>query len=117
MIKKLKAELQLRPTYDEMIGMIKEQDKENRQPIEKVIDRRATLFRYNQFGSQFDNLDFLGLKKQEDDKVKNELRQTQLRQTAMATGSSMGVLSYGGRTPLGAYNADGLKHQTVMIIE
>ena len=27
----------------------------------------------------------------------------------MATGSSMGVLSYGGRTPLGAYNADGFE--------
>ena len=89
MIKTLKAELKLRPTYDDMIGMINEQDKENRPPIEKVIDRRATLCRNIQFGSQFDNLDFLGLKKQEDDKVKNELRQTQLRQTAMATGSSM----------------------------
>ena len=44
MIKTLKAELQLRPTYDEMIGMINEQDKENRPPIDKVIDRRATLF-------------------------------------------------------------------------
>ena len=109
MIKTLKAELQLRPTYDEMIGMINEQDKENRPPIEKVIDRRATLFRNNQFGSQFDNLDFLGLKKQEEDKVKNEMRQTQLRQTAIATGSSMGILSYGGLTPVGAYNADGFE--------
>ena len=109
MIKTLKSELKLRPTYDEMIGMINEQDKENRPPIEKVIDRRATLFRNNQFGSQFDNLDFLGLKKQEEDKVKNEMRQTQLRQTAMATGSLMGILSYGGRTPVGAYNADGFE--------
>ena len=109
MIKVLKSELKLRPTYDEMIGMIEDADKENRPPIDKVIDRRATLFRNNQFGSQFDNLDFLGLKKQEEDKVKNELRQTQLRQTAMATGSSMGILSYGGRTPLGAYNADGFE--------
>ena len=106
MIKTLKAELKLRPTYDEMIGMIEDADKENRPPVDKAIDRRATLFRNNQFGSQFHNLDFLGLKKQEEDKVKNELRQTQLRQTAMATGSSMGILSYGGRTPLGAYNAD-----------
>ena len=87
MIKTLKAELKLRPTYDEMIGMIEDADKENRPPIDKVIDRRATLFRNNQFGSQFDTIDFLGLKKQEEDKVKNELRQTQLRQTAMATGS------------------------------
>ena len=53
------------------------------------------------------------------------MRQTQLRQTAMATGSSMGILSYvgsqplsssgspplsyGGRTPLGAYTADGFE--------
>ena len=117
MITTLKSELKLRPTYDEMIGMIEEQDKENRPPIDKVIDRRATLFRNNQFGSQFDNFDFLGLKKQEDDKVKNEMRQTQLRQTAMATGSSMCILSYGGsppltydgRTPVGAYNADGFE--------
>ena len=109
MIKVLKSELKLRPTYDEMIGMIEDADKENRPPIDKVIDRRATLFRNNQFGSQFDTIDFLGLKKQEEDKVKNELRQTQLRQTAMGTGSSLGILSYGGRTPLGAYNADGFE--------
>ena len=109
MIKTLKSELKLRPTYDEMIGMIESQGDPNRPPIEQVIDRRATLFRNNQFGSQFDNIDFLGLKKQEEDKVKEEIRQTQLRQTAMATGSSMGILSYGGRTPIGAYNADGFE--------
>ena len=109
MIKTLKSELRLRPTYDEMIGMIEAQGDPNRPPIEQVIGRRATLFRNNQFGSQFDNIDFLGLKKQEEDKVKEEIRQTQLRQTAMATGSSMGVLSYGGRTPIGAYNADGFE--------
>ena len=117
MIKTLKSELKLRPTYDEMIGMIEEAGKENRPPIHKVTDRKATLFRNNQFGSQFDTIDFLGLKKQEEDKVKNEMRQTQLRQTAMATGSPMGIVSYGGRTPLGAYNATDLKRQTVMIIE
>ena len=109
MIKTLKSELRLRPTYDELIGMINEQGDPNRPPIEQVIDRRATIFRNNQFGSQFDNVDFLGLKKQEEDKVKNELRQTQLRQTAMSTGSSMGILSYGGLTPVGAYNADGFE--------
>ena len=109
MIKTLKSELKLRPTYDEMLGMIEAEGDPNRPPIDKVIDRRATLFRNNQFGSQFDTIDFLGLKKQEEDKVKNELRQTQLRQTAMATGSSMGILSYGGRTPVGAYNADGFE--------
>ena len=104
--------------------MIEEQGDPDRPPIEQVIDRRATIFTNNQFGSQFDIIDFLGLKKQEEDKVKNELRQTQLRQTAMVTGSSMGVvnyrlgtgetppLSYGGRTPRGAYNADGFETPT-----
>ena len=103
MIKTLKSELKLRPTYDEMTGMIESQGDPNRPSIESVIDRRATIFRNNQYGSQFDNVDFLGLKKQEEDKVKNEMRQTQLRQTAMATGSSMGVLSAtssGFNTPL-----------------
>ena len=109
MIKALKADLKLRPTNDEMIGMINQQGDEHRPPIETVIDRKATSFRNNQFGSQFDTIDFLGLKKQEEDKVKEELRQTQLRRIAMATGSSMGVLSYGGRTPVGAYNADGFE--------
>ena len=109
MIKTLKSELRLRPTYDELIGMIEAQGDPNRPPIEQVIDRRATLFRNNQFGSQFDNVDFLGLKGQEEDKVKEDLRQAELRKTAMATGSSMGVLSYDGRTPVGAYNADGFE--------
>ena len=49
------------------------------------------------------------MKKQEEDKVKEDLRQAEFRKTAMATGSSMGVLSYDGRTPVGAYNADGFE--------
>ena len=77
MIKTLKPELKLRPTYDELVGMIEAQGDPNRPPIEQAIDRRATLFRNEQFGSQFDNVDFLGLKKQEEDKLKEELRQTQ----------------------------------------
>ena len=93
MIKTLKSELKLRPTYDELVGMIESQGDPNRPPIEKIIDRRATLFRNNQFGSQFDNVDFLGLKKQEEDRLKEEMRQTQLRQTAIARGTSVGMLN------------------------
>ena len=52
-----------------MIGMIEGADKEKRPPIEKTIDRRATLFHNSQFGSQFDDVDFLGLKKQEEDRA------------------------------------------------
>ena len=110
MIKTFKSEIILRPTYDELIRMIESQGDPSRPPpIEEETDRRATLFRSSQIGSRFDNLDFLGLKKQEEDKVKSELRQTQLRQTAMATGSSMGALSYGATSPVGAYNADGFE--------
>ena len=106
MIKTLKSELKLRPTYDEMIGMTEAQSDENRPSIETVIDRKATLFRNNQFGSQFDNIDFLGLKKQEEDRAKESVRQAQLRQTAISTGSSMGVLSSSGfTTPAEVYEA------------
>ena len=79
MIKTLKSELRLRPTYDELIGMIEAQGDPNRPPIEQVIDRRATIVRNNQFGSQCDNVDFLGLKKQEEDKIKNELKRNSIK--------------------------------------
>ena len=125
MIQTLKSELKLRPTYDELIGMISSQGDENRPSIETVIDRKATIFRNNQFGSQFDNVDFLGLKQQEEDKLKHEMRQHQLRQTAMNTESSMGALSasvvsspplsYGGQTPSDAYyrSADATPRMTL----
>ena len=45
MFKFAKSELKLRPTYDQMIGMIEDAAKENWPPIDKIIDRRATLFR------------------------------------------------------------------------
>ena len=98
MIKTLKSELKLRPTYDEMIGMIEAQSDENRPSIETVIDRKATLFRNNQFGSQFDNIDFLGLKKQEEDRAKESVRQAQLRENGIMAGASSGLVSIGSRS-------------------
>ena len=95
MIKTLKSELKLRPTYDEIIGMIENQGDPNRPSVESVIDRRATIFRNNQYGSQVDNVDFLGLKKQEENKVRNELRQAQLRKVGIEKGTSTGVLAIG----------------------
>ena len=113
MIKTLKSELKLRPTYDEMIGMIESQGDPNRPPIEQVIDRRATLFRNNQFGSQFDNIDFLGLKKQEEDKVKNDLRRAQLNHHGVMNGVSTAVAGIqtsattsGYDTPAEAYESE-----------
>ena len=108
MVKTLKSELNLRPTYDEMIGMIEAQGDPNRPSIETVIDRRATLFRNNQFGSQFDNMDFLGLKKQEEDRAKEEVRQAQLRQAGIMAGTSSGTLTLrtsGFSTPAEVYEA------------
>ena len=107
MIKTLKSELKLRPTYDEMIGMIESQGDENRPSIEKVIDRRATFFRNNQFGSQFDNIDFLGLKKQEEDRARENLRQAQLTNAGINAGTSTGIMDVrasGFQTPAGAYD-------------
>ena len=108
MIKTLKSELKLRPTYDEMIGMIEAQSDENRPSIETVIDRRATLFRNNQFGSQFDDIDFLGLKKQEEDRAKESVRQAQLRENGIMAGASSGLVSIGSNgfsTPAEVYEA------------
>ena len=93
MIKTLKSELKLRPTYDEMIGMIEAQGDPNRPSIETVIDRKATIFRNNQFGSQFDNVDFLGLKKQEEDRARENLRQAQLKQAGIDAGTSTGMMN------------------------
>ena len=106
MIKTLKSELKLRPTYDEMIGMVESQGDPNRPSIEQVIDRKATLFRNNQFGSQFDNIDFLGLKKQEEDRAKENLRQAQLRNAGIQQGTSSGLMSIntsGFETPAVVY--------------
>ena len=69
MIQTLKSELKLRLTFNELVSMIESQGDPNKQSIEQVIDRKATFFRNNQFGSQFDNIDFLGLKKQEEDRA------------------------------------------------
>ena len=106
MIKTLKAELNLRPTYDEMIGMVEAQGDENRPSIETVIDRKATIFRNNQFGSQFDNVYFLGLKKQEEDRARENLRQAKLRNAGIEAGTgSMPIVSAGFQTPLEVYEA------------
>ena len=108
MMKTLKAELNLKPTYDEMIGMVEAPSDENRPPIDKIIDRRATLFRNNQFGSQFDNIDFLGLKKQEENRAKENVRQAQLREAGITARASTGTLAMGTggfMTPLEVYEA------------
>ena len=114
MIKTLKSELKLRPTYDELVGMIESQGDPNRPSIEQVIDRKATLFRNNQFGSQFDNLDFLGLKKQEEDRAKENLRDAQLKKAGIEAGTSTGLRDINLRGFVEPSLASGLSTPTIV---
>ena len=61
----LKSQLHLRPSYDELLKETLVGD-ENRPSIENVIDRKATRYRLNQYGSQFDNKDALDIQKQQE---------------------------------------------------
>ena len=61
----LKSQLHLRPSYDELLKETLVGD-ENRPSIENVIDRKATRYRLNQYGSQFDNKDALDIQKKQE---------------------------------------------------
>ena len=55
----------MRPSYDELLKETLVGD-ENRPSIENVIDRKATRYRLNQYGSQFDNKDALDIQKKQE---------------------------------------------------
>ena len=61
----LKSQVHLRPSYDELLKETLVVD-ENRPSIENVIDRKATRYRLNQYGSQFDNKDVLDIQKKQE---------------------------------------------------
>ena len=61
----LKSQLHLRSSYDELLKETLVGD-ENRPSIENVIDRKATRYRLNQYGSQFDNKDALDIQKKQE---------------------------------------------------
>ena len=61
----LKSQLHLRPSYDELLKETLVGD-ENSPSIENVIDRKATRYRLNQYGSQFDNKDALDIQKKQE---------------------------------------------------
>ena len=58
----LKSQLHLRPSYDELLKETLLED-ENRPSTENVIDRKATRYRLNQYGSQFEKKDALEIQK------------------------------------------------------
>ena len=61
----LKSQLHLRPSCDEFLKETLVGD-ENRPSIENVIDRKATRYRLNQYGSQFDNKGALDSQKKQE---------------------------------------------------
>ena len=69
-----------RPTYNEMIEMIEEEELKVKPSIENVIDRKATFFRNNQYGGRFDNADMIGLQKQEQMRQLKMLKEATMRE-------------------------------------
>ena len=72
-------EFERRPTYNELVEMIEEEELKIKPSIENVIDRKATIFRNNQYGGRFDNPDMIGLQKQE------QMRQVEMLKRASMT--------------------------------
>ena len=68
-----------RPTYNELVEMIEEEELKVKPSIENVIDRKASIFRNNQYGGRFDNPDLVGLQRQE------QIRQLQMMKRATMT--------------------------------
>ena len=69
-----------RPTYNELVEMIEEEELKIKPSIENVIDRKATIFRNNQYGGRFDNPDMIGLQKQEQMRQLKMLREATMRE-------------------------------------
>ena len=58
---KIMNQFERRPTYNELVEMIEEEELKVKPSIENVIDRKASIFRNNQYGGRFDNPDLVGL--------------------------------------------------------
>ena len=105
MIQILKSELRLRPTYDELVGMVESQDDPNRPSITEVVNK----FGNNQFGVNWIILIFWGLKKQEEDRARDNLRNAQIKKAGLDAGTSSGLVdlrAQGFETPSEVYEAD-----------
>ena len=60
--------------------MIEEEELKVKPSIENVIDRKASIFRNNQYGGRFDNPDLVGLQKQEQMRQLQMLKQATMRE-------------------------------------
>ena len=90
-----------RPTYNEMIEMIEEEELKVKPSIENVIDRKATFFRNNQYGGRFDNPDMIGLQKQEQMRQLKMLKEATMREAMFNDPDRARFMTPAG-TPAGA---------------
>ena len=90
-----------RPTYNEMIEMIEEEELKVKPSIENVIDRKATFFRNNQYGGRFDNPDMIGLQKQEQMRQLKMLKEATMREAMFNDPDRVRFMTPAG-TPAGA---------------
>ena len=90
-----------RPTYNEMIEMIEEEELKVKPSIENVIDRKATFFRNNQYGGRFDNPDMIGLQKQEQMRQLKMLKEATMREAMFNDPERARFMTPAG-TPAGA---------------
>ena len=90
-----------RPTYNEMIEMIEEEELKVKPSIENVIDRKATFFRNNQYGGRFDNPDMIGLQKQEQMRQIKMMREATMREAMFNDPDRARFMTPAG-TPAGA---------------
>ena len=90
-----------RPTYNEMIEMIEEEELKVKPSIENVIDRKATFFRNNQYGGRFDNPDMIGLQKQEQMRQIKMMREATMKEAMFNDPDRVRFMTPAG-TPAGA---------------
>ena len=89
-----------RPTYNEMIEMIEEEEWKVKPSIENVIDRKATFFRNNQYGGRFDNADMIGLQKQEQMRQLKMLKEATMKEAMFNDPDRVRFMTPAGAGPL-----------------
>ena len=77
---KIMNQFERRPTYNELVEMIEEEELKVKPSIESIIDRKASIFRNNQYGGRFDNPDLVGLQKQEQMRQLKMLKEATMRE-------------------------------------
>ena len=81
---KIMNQFERRPTYNELVEMVEEEELKVKPSIENVIDRKASIFRNNQYGGRFDNPDLVGLQKQEQMRQLQMMKQATMREAMIA---------------------------------